>query len=133
MNIYIWSGRTIPQFDDFYSKGLYVASGNTKEEAVSKLADKNYVDRYKQIIDIIAHQEKRIKELDNGAKSQWSPGVEKNNLNNSLLNLKKKTEKDCRENEKRDREYFTKKLLDPKNEPEVVRIEDLAVYEEAVG
>lgn len=40
MNIYIWSGDDIEALQGFYSRGLFIASGHTKEEAVEALRRK---------------------------------------------------------------------------------------------
>lgn len=131
MQVYIWSGDDNPALKDYYSSGLYVASGNSKKEAARKIAKKYRHCTWDEHLQRIQYVEKRIMDLKNGGKTNFSPGVEEERLQKYLKQLLNITSQDIENENNRYESCTYNKLI--QHEPKIVEVEDLAVFVEEVG
>lgn len=120
MNIYVWSGQFIESLKEFYSAGLYVASGHNKEEAVEKLREKyleNCATTKAKTVDWLIEEIK--KEKDKNRLAGLHRGLE-----SCASGVRDKQDVELSQD-------FAQKLLCA--EPKIYALEELAVYEEPVG
>lgn len=131
LKVYIWSKG----FEEFYSTGLYVASGHSKEEAANKLAKLKRTWTWDWHTSQTKRLENRIRELETGTgpKSSWAsnPGHELNMVKNNLERHLKYTLDDYEKmNDELEQGLFDRLM---KNESEEVNPKNLVVFSEGVG